>query len=445
MRVTKVGRIIVAPLCVALVIMTLVTTGGIAQKTVTLTYWCFAAIERDAYKNLRAAEYETLHPNIKIKLETVPWKDYIEKLLVAASSKTGPNIYDRSNDYFQTFIEAGFALDLSPWISEKLLDTYIPSCRQSMVRKDKVFGVGKEMDPIAVHYRKDMFDEAQIPYPSDDWTWNDFLQIAKKLTKDVDGDGRTDIYGASIPTDPGSYTVFISYPFLWSAGGEVVNQDWSESLLDRPEAAQALQFWGDLINRHKVVSPKPFLRDEYPLINKMVAMHVVGPWMLSDYYKMAPEMDYGIAPVPKGPVTQKTVYGGWFTIVNPYAENHEESAKFVIWLFGDPLHDLEWCNMVPAVVPRKRFLESQTFVALEPEFSIVPEVAKKFQEYRDACLEPGYLRAEPAYTVEMVEAYSDAIEEIVFKNAPASKSLKKAAERINKFLNQTTIKYPPGQ
>ena len=47
----------------------------------------------------------------------------------------------------------------------------------------KQLGIPKDLDSAAVWYNKDMFDEAGIPYPTADWTWDDFREIAKKLTK----------------------------------------------------------------------------------------------------------------------------------------------------------------------------------------------------------------------------------------------------------------------
>jgi len=56
-------------------------------------------------------------------------------------------------------------------------------------------------------YNKKLFDQAGISYPSGDWTWEDFLAIAQKLTRDLDGDGATDQFGAA----------FSNYFYFWIA------------------------------------------------------------------------------------------------------------------------------------------------------------------------------------------------------------------------------------
>ena len=419
----------------------LILTSGLALAAPkTVTYWKFTSQRDDEWIEKRIAEYEKVNPDIKIKFETVPWKDYLDKLLVAAASGTGPDIYERSNDYFQTFIEKGFTMNLYPkWVDDALLDTYVPSKRQSMAREDKVFGFGKEMEPIVVYYRKDLFDKAGLAYPSDDWTWEDMLSYAKQLTVRK-SDGMVEQYGVAIPTDPGSYTTFVFYPFLWSSGGELINDDWTKSLLDQEEAIRALDYWNTLINVEKVAPPKHM---QFPLVNGQVAMLVSGIWMVSEYAETAPDMQYGVVPVPKGAVRQQTVYGGWISIVNPHGKYKEEGADFLRWLYGDPKRNTDWCDWGSVLVPRNGYLEDQGFVT--EEFNPGPQIVEKLKELKSKVEKSGALRAEPAYTVEMVEALSDAIQNTLFGGKAAEATMKEAAGKINDFLSKTEIKYPPGK
>jgi len=52
----------------------------------------------------------------------------------------------------------------------------------------KLYGLPYRSDFWILFYNKDMFDEAGIPYPTNDWTWNDFRETALKLTS---GEGPT--------------------------------------------------------------------------------------------------------------------------------------------------------------------------------------------------------------------------------------------------------------
>ena len=60
---------------------------------------------------------------------------------------------------------------------------------------DKMVATVNGADTFLLFYNQDLFDEAGVPYPTEDWTWDDFMDICRKVTKDTDGDGRIDQFG----------------------------------------------------------------------------------------------------------------------------------------------------------------------------------------------------------------------------------------------------------
>jgi ABC-type sugar transport system permease subunit/ABC-type glycerol-3-phosphate transport system substrate-binding protein len=91
-----------------------------------------------------------------------------------------------------------------------------------------------------VLYRKDLFDAAGVPYPHNDWTWDDLLQICRALSDPARG-----IYGLGLGR--GLHESWYWITFLWSAGGDVLEYDadsdqW-RAVFDSPEAVEALDFY----------------------------------------------------------------------------------------------------------------------------------------------------------------------------------------------------------
>lgn len=89
-------------------------------------------------------------------------------------------------------------------------------------------------------YRKDILDAQGIPYPKNDWTWDDFLEICRKVTNPEEG-----IYGMLLGR--GFHESFLWMSFLWSAGGEAVvfdekKNEW-RAVFNTPEAVTALDFY----------------------------------------------------------------------------------------------------------------------------------------------------------------------------------------------------------
>ena len=89
-------------------------------------------------------------------------------------------------------------------------------------------------------YRKDLFDEKGIPYPTVDWTWDDMLAAAREITDPARG-------VAGMLLARGKHESWYWITFLWSAGGEVMeyNEETDEwrCVFDSREAAQALDFY----------------------------------------------------------------------------------------------------------------------------------------------------------------------------------------------------------
>jgi len=93
---------------------------------------------------------------------------------------------------------------------------------------------------VVVAYNKDLLDRAAIPYPTDDWTWDDFLRVAKRLTRDTDGDGEIDQWGTAF--DP---RLAMWLPWIWSGGGDVLCADGrrASGCLDSRATIEALRWY----------------------------------------------------------------------------------------------------------------------------------------------------------------------------------------------------------
>lgn len=101
-----------------------------------------------------------------------------------------------------------------------------------------------------MYYRKDLFKQAGLTTPK---THQEYLEAAIKLTKDTDGDGKPEIYGTSFAVQfPGTTTVSFAN-FLWTAGGQYLDEKFKHSALMKPESIYAGRFVVDLLRKYYVV------------------------------------------------------------------------------------------------------------------------------------------------------------------------------------------------
>ena len=104
----------------------------------------------------------------------------------------------------------------------------------------------QNVSSLVVYYNADLFAAAGLDPPSAGWTWDDFLTAASALTSD-------DVYGVGVEA-----SVIRVAPFVWSAGGEVVDDQVAPTTLtlDQGAAREALDFFLDLQTEHGVAPPE---------------------------------------------------------------------------------------------------------------------------------------------------------------------------------------------
>jgi multiple sugar transport system substrate-binding protein len=165
------------------------------------------------------------------------------------------------------------------------------------------------------------------------------VEAAQKLTVDASGRHPTDArfdaakiatFGAAFDK---SYEGWTFYPFIFSNGGQVVNEAGTQLLLDSPEAAEAIQAETDLMwVQH--VTPTPAQDQNLPSYVTMfqtgnLAMHISGQWTLLDYASVK-GLNFGVAVLPKFK-TPMTVVLGSPTVI--FADTKNVAAAIRLYKF----------------------------------------------------------------------------------------------------------------
>jgi multiple sugar transport system substrate-binding protein len=133
-------------------------------------------------------------------------------------------------------------------------DKFGKSIEETMNFGDEYYAMPYCNNINMVFFNKKMFDEAGVPYPKDDWTWDDFRAIAKRLTK---GEGANKIYGACFdfasPTGGDQYWASIAQQKIGTF--YFYNSDLNATRFNAPEMKESLQFFYDMVMVDKTVVP----------------------------------------------------------------------------------------------------------------------------------------------------------------------------------------------
>ena len=258
--------------------------------------------------------FNAAHPDIHVTPQYIPTTGdtYTEKLTAMLASGDPPDAAYVTGAVAFAYAQAGRLMDLSKYVKAD------PS--QLLPNAFYRFGnqvVGSSIGEISVlYYSKDLFDAAKLPYPpadpKDAWGWDQFVEVARKLTKDRAGNDATSSkfdpnniaqYGISINTAPTSYL-----PMVWSNYGNFANDLGTRLTLSDPQAVEPIQRVAELIHKYQV-APTPAASAQMPateilMQSRRIAMDLNGHWKVLDYSHVnGLRWDMGALPKFKRPAT----------------------------------------------------------------------------------------------------------------------------------------------
>jgi multiple sugar transport system substrate-binding protein len=171
---------------VALVALLAVIGCGSSSKTSsTISFWQgYTDIERTAIEQ-SVADFNATNPGFKVQAVFAGNNDYaLTKLRTALAAGKAPDISYQYGSSMALLAKLPQVVDLSAKVKEPGFDwnDFFPAVRLATMANGKVLGVPALVDNLALVYNKKLFDQAGVPYPTAQWTWDDFRAAAKKLT-----------------------------------------------------------------------------------------------------------------------------------------------------------------------------------------------------------------------------------------------------------------------
>ncbi len=282
--------------------------------------------------------YMEANPDIKIVYE--PYQDgWEERTMAAMVAGTSPEVIHAWGDVFRPFSDRGQLLNLEDLFQTTYSDAekadFHPYMIRDMIRDGFRWAMPKHVWLGVLYYDKDMFDEAGLEYPNENWTNEDYEIAADKLT--VREGSQTTRWGTYIP----AWAYDRLMPHIVSFGGEAVDQaTYTKCLLGEPKAVEAIEWirkrmWDDNIIAQQLQVEKKSGYDS--LIAKQVAMAEEGSSNLLRTAK-GYEGNFDITLWPAGPVRQATLGGtnGYALYKGAVERGTADAAWKVIQLLCDP-------------------------------------------------------------------------------------------------------------
>lgn len=245
--------------------------------------------EIKAYRTL-IREFEAAEPEIEVQLvEASDRDDLIARLSTSLAGGEPPDLFLMNYRYYGQFAARGALEPLEPYIedSDKFeLDDFYPQAIDAFRWDGAVTCLPQNISSLVVYYNKDLFRKHDTPFPTTGMPWAEFVQLARRMTLDANG---VPVQGSD-PDNPQPNTVAPSIyglgvdpslirvaPFVWSAGGELVDdpENPTRLALDTPEAQIALSQFFALRSLYGVVPSDADVEaedDESRFLNGRLAM-----------------------------------------------------------------------------------------------------------------------------------------------------------------------------
>jgi multiple sugar transport system substrate-binding protein len=247
-----------------------------------------------------AASFAEQHPQTKLTAAGAGG-NYREKYTTLVAAGTPPDVADlHHQNLVRNAGPAGLAIDLTPLLRrDPYPRDYVGWEPYAWLRKQ--YAVPWAIQSTAIFYNKALFDAAGVRYPTETWTWEDFLEAARRLTK-PGVDASSSIWGAA---DQGGRNVGWINAMLNAFGGGVFKKDYSAPLITAPESIAGLEFRASWGPKWKITPDQPGGASGQ-FNNGNVAMATSGSWFVANVKQnaqsrlMTSQVPWDVAPVPRG-------------------------------------------------------------------------------------------------------------------------------------------------
>jgi multiple sugar transport system substrate-binding protein len=333
-RLLTIAGIVTGTALTILIGVYLVATANPKLPGKTIIRWC---VDQNPIRKEQIKLFERDHPGIEVIND--PGAE-AQRLLTQLAGDVPPDvmaIYDPQT--LRLFAKNDVLLDLTPYVKkykipvDKLysgLDPYIRA-------RGKIVGIPENCGPYVLFYNRKLFRDAGLPYPKPNWTWDECVAAAQKLTTYKTENGR------KIPDVKG---LFVNngdwWFFVWMFDGHLFSPDGKHCLMDSPEVKKGVRYWADLRLKYHVMPTTSEAQSMAPtgawgsdallFRSSKVAMTISGRWM-SIQYREQKDLDWDVVSVPHGP-NRVTLLASKSYAIPKSCVNRDASLTFIGHLLG---------------------------------------------------------------------------------------------------------------
>lgn len=400
------------------------TSGGGAAKPTetkkqTLTIWTLqqADINIQEAQKKAAKAFEEKY-NAEVQITSFPYDQLKDKLLAAVAGGEGPDVLLLDQIWVAQYAAAKYIVPIDDYLSKSDIkaDDYFKGAWGAGSYQNKMYAVPFDVGVWAVlYYNKDMFKQAGLDPEKPPTTWSEFLEVGKKLT----ANGK---YGTSNWAGSSESVQCMVDAFTVAAGGKLLDDSGKKILINEDAGVKALEFWASL---NQISPPGSVGKNEEDAMtlftSGQTAMAMYGEWGQDTIATRAPNMNYGVANLPKPDGGESVgTFGGFNLAINARSKNKDLAWEFI-----------KYCTA---------YENQKSITMLTPaNKKAAKEYLEQKRKYPDVIyqqLTTATYRPSVANYPEIANIQLQATQKVMTGKMSAKDALQEAADKINQLLNK---------
>ncbi len=311
----------------------------------------------------RIAEYNAANPDaLQVEIQNFTragsGSGYIDKLNASITSNQMPDIFTLDGPDVASYVEAGVVSPLDDVLDPEFVKGFTDAMIEQGTVDGKLYALGYQDSGVVIMYNEDVINElsddvkALIPGPDEDWTWDEFYQVALAVDALRDDPAMADkehiqkleltvdFLTSDIPKGAYEIAMYFLLPMIWSNGSNVVSEDGLtlDGYMNSPETIEALQMFGNFFANDMAMAIEP----EKSFHTGKAAMAIGGFWFISDLTSNYPSTKFRSVRYPKmdaGYSENFTPSGSWAFVASNKLEQDDARAQEVgdvlAWITDD--------------------------------------------------------------------------------------------------------------
>lgn len=380
---------------------------------------------REVFDNLATQFNEEHGPDITVKnVYSGSYQDTLVKVKTGVMGKDSPDLTLLSSTALFELLDMDAIMPIDELIAKDGGDDYINDFYEAFLANGRtngqLYSIPFQRSTIILYYNKDLFRAAGLDPEKPPTNYDELVEYGKALTT-------KGTWGLEITAT--DFVQWMFQAFALQNGKNIMNQDGTEVYLDTPENVEVLQFWKDMIYKHKIMPTGATAWGTIPtdFISQKTAMMYHTTGNLGAVQKGA-TFDFGTAFLPAGKQYGTPVGGANLYIIKGLPQERQEATwKFIRWL-TEPERMAQFSIDTGYVAATKSSYDTEVmkkFTAEYPQFL----TARDQLEY-----------ASSSFSVhnqgEITQVFMSELQAAIVSNADPAESLRKIQKTADEALKQ---------